>query len=161
MPKILIDLDIDDDLKNNIEEKLKNKNLLIKDYILELIQKDIEKTIDFNGYSYSFEFNKLLYEDKEVKFTTIENDLFRYLLNNSNNIMSTDDIHLNIWKDKKMTLFTLRNIIRSIREKTYHKLIKNVSNRGYMLVIDLTSSNGSPKFKINNILNFQLKFIKL
>ena len=96
MPKILIDLDIDDDLKNNIEEKLKNKNLLIKDYILELIQKDIEKTIDFNGYSYSFEFNKLLYEDKEVKFTTIENDLFRYLLNNSNNIMSTDDIHLNI-----------------------------------------------------------------
>ena len=103
MPKILIDLDIDDDLKNNIEEKLKNKNLLIKDYILELIQKDIEKTIDFNGYSYSFEFNKLLYEDKEVKFTTIENDLFRYLLNNSNNIMSTDDIHLNIWKDKKMT----------------------------------------------------------
>jgi DNA-binding winged helix-turn-helix (wHTH) protein len=136
MPKILIDLDIDDDLKNNIEEKLKNKNLLIKDYILELIQKDIEKTVDFNGYSYSFEFNKLLYEDKEVKFTTIENDLFRYLLNNANNIMSTDDIHLNIWKDKKMTLFTLRNIIRSIREKTYHKLIKNVSNRGYMMVIE-------------------------
>ena len=31
MPKILIDLDIDDDLKNNIEEKLKNKNLLIKE----------------------------------------------------------------------------------------------------------------------------------
>ena len=136
MPKIFIDLDINDDLKNNIEEKLKNKSLLIKDYILELIQKDIEKTIDFNGYSYSFEFNKLLYEDKEVKFTTIENDLFRYLLNNANNIMSTDDIHFNIWKDKKMTLFTLRNVIRSIREKTYHKLIKNVSNRGYMLVIE-------------------------
>jgi DNA-binding winged helix-turn-helix (wHTH) protein len=136
MPKILIDLDIDDDLKNNIEEKLKNKNLLIKDYILELIQKDIEKTVDFNGYSYSFEFNKLLYEDKEVKFTTIENDLFRYLLNNANNIMSTEDIHLNVWKDKNMTLFTLRNIIRSIREKTYYKLIKNVSNRGYMMVIE-------------------------
>ena len=136
MPKIFIDLDINDDLKNNIEEKLKNKSLLIKDYILDCIQKDIEKTIDFNGYSYSFEFNKLLYEDKEVKFTTIENDLFRYLLNNANNIMSTDDIHFNIWKDKKMTLFTLRNIIRSIREKTYHKLIKNVSNRGYMLVIE-------------------------
>ena len=136
MPKILIDLDIDDDLKNNIEEKLKNKSLLIKDYILELIQKDIEKTIDFNGYSYSFEFNKLLYEDKEVKFTTIENDLFRYLLNNANNIMSTEDIHLNVWKDKNMTLFTLRNIIRSIREKTYYKLIKNVSNRGYMMVIE-------------------------
>ena len=102
MPKIFIDLDINDDLKNNIEEKLKNKSLLIKDYILELIQKDIEKTIDFNGYSYSFEFNKLLYEDKEVKFTTIENDLFRYLLNNSNNIMSTDDIHLNIWEPLKI-----------------------------------------------------------
>ncbi len=81
MPKILIDLDIDDDLKNNIEEKLKNKNLLIKDYILKLIENDIEKTIDFNGYSYSFEFNKLLYEDKEVKFTTIENCKKRSHLN--------------------------------------------------------------------------------
>lgn len=37
MPKILIDLDIDDDLKNNIEEKLKNKNLLIKVHISEYL----------------------------------------------------------------------------------------------------------------------------
>ena len=50
--------------------------------------------------------------------------------------MSTDDIHLNIWKDKKMTLFTLRNIIRSIRVKTYHDLIKNISSHGYKMVIE-------------------------
>ena len=42
----------------------------------------------------------------------------------------------NVWKDKKMTLFTLRNIIRNIREKTYHDLIKNVSNHGYKMVIE-------------------------
>ena len=65
-----------------------------------------------------------------VPLANIENNLFGFLLNNVNTLMSTEEIHLNVWKDKKMTLFTLRNIIRSIREKTYHDLTKNVSCRG-------------------------------
>ena len=60
MPKILIDLDIDDDLKNNIEEKLKTRKLKIEKYVLELIKNDIDSVIDFNdNYSYNFSFNKL------------------------------------------------------------------------------------------------------
>ena len=43
---------------------------------------------------------------------------------------------------------------------TTYKIIPSHIKRITKLAL-LTSSNGSPKFKINNILNFQLKFIKL
>lgn len=136
MPKLIVDLNIDDEFKNNIEEKLKNKNLQIEDYVLELIQNDIKSTINFNDYTFNFLLDKIFYEDKEIKLTNMEMKLFKYLLSNINSLVSTEDINTNVWEDKKMTLFTLRNKINSIREKTYYKLIKNISNHGYMMVIE-------------------------
>jgi DNA-binding winged helix-turn-helix (wHTH) protein len=136
MPKLIVDLNIDDEFRNNIEKKLKIKNLQIEDYVLELIQNDIKSTINFNDYSFNFLLDKVFYEDKEIKFTNMEMKLFKYLLSNVNSLVRIDDIHVNVWKDKKMTLFTLRNKINSIREKTYYKLIKNISNHGYMMVIE-------------------------
>ena len=136
MPKLIVDLNIDDEFRNNIEEKLKNKNLQIEDYVLELIQNDIKSTINFNDYTFNFLLDKIFYEDKEIKFTNMEMKLFKFLLNNANVLMTIEDINSNVWEDKKMTLFTLRNKINSIREKTYYKLIKNISNHGYMMVIE-------------------------
>lgn len=136
MPKLIVDLNIDDEFRNNIEEKLKNKNLQIEDYVLELIQNDIKSTINFNDYTFNFLLDKIFYKDKEIKFTNMEIKLFKFLLNNANVLMTMEDINSNVWEDKKMTLFTLRNKINSIREKTYYKLIKNVSNHGYMMVIE-------------------------
>jgi DNA-binding winged helix-turn-helix (wHTH) protein len=136
MPKLIVDLNIDDEFRNNIEEKLKNKNLQIEDYVLELIQNDIKSTINFNGYTFNFLLDKIFYENKEIKFTNMEMKLFKFLLNNANVLMTIEDINSKVWEDKKMTLFTLRNKINSIREKTYYKLIKNISNHGYMMVIE-------------------------
>ena len=136
MTKMIVDLNIDDEFKNNIKEKLKNKNLQIEDHVLELIQNDIKSTINFNDYTFNFLLDKIFYEDKEIKLTNMEMKLFKYLLSNINSLVSTEDINTNVWEDKKMTLFTLRNKINSIREKTYYKLIKNISNHGYMMVIE-------------------------
>lgn len=33
-------------------------------------------------------------------------------------------------------VLTLRNKINSIRNKTYYELLKNVSNHGYMMVVE-------------------------
>ena len=137
MPKILIDLDIDDDLKNNIEEKLKNKNLLIKDYILKLIENDIDSVIDFNdNYSYNFSFNKLFFKNQEIKLTSMEDNLFRLLLNNANNLVSLKEIENVVLAGKYMSRFTLRNKIKVLRDKTYHDLIVNSSNNGYLMHIE-------------------------
>ncbi len=136
MPKMILDLNIDDDIKNAIEEKLKAKKLLIEDYILELIRNDIKTTISFNGYSYNFLYDKFYCEKEEIILTKIEKRLLRFLLNNVNNIVSIEEIQTNVWQNKNMSLFTLRNKINSIRNKTYYELIKNVSNHGYMIVIE-------------------------
>ncbi len=136
MPKLIINLNIDDQLRNNFEEKIKNKNLLIEDYILELIKKDIESEISFNGYTFNLIYEKLFFENKEIKLTNIEMKLFKYLLNNANKLVSIEEINSNVWGNKKMTLFTLRNKINGIRNQTYYKLIKNVSNHGYILIIE-------------------------
>ena len=136
MPKMILDLNIDDDIKNSIEEKLKAKKLLIEDYILELIRNDIKTTISFNGYSYNFLYDKFYCEKEEIILTKIEKRLLRFLLNNVNNIVSIEEIQTNVWQNKNMSLFTLRNKINSIRNKTYYELIKNVSSQGYMMVIE-------------------------
>lgn len=136
MPKLIIDLNIDKQLRNDFEEKIKNKNLLIEDYILELIKRDIESEISFNGYTFNLIYEKLFFENKEIKLTNIEMKLFKYLLNNANKLVSIEEINSNVWGNKKMTLFTLRNKINGIRNQTYYKLIKNVSNHGYVMVIE-------------------------
>ena len=137
MPKILIDLDIDDDLKNNIEEKLKTRKLKIEKYVLELIKNDIDSVIDFNdNYSYNFSFNKLFFKNQEIKLTSTEDKLFRLLLNNANNLVSLKEIENVVWTGKYMSRFTLRNKIKALRDKTEHDLIVNSSNNGYLMHIE-------------------------
>ena len=137
MPKILIDLDINDDLKNNIEEKLKTRKLKIEEYVLELIKNDIDSVIDFNdNYSYNFSFNKLFFKNQEIKLTSTEDKLFRLLLNNANNLVSLKEIENVVWAGKYMSRFTLRNKIKVLRDKTYHDLIVNSSNNGYLMHIE-------------------------
>ena len=136
MPKIILDLNIDDDTKDVIEEKLKAKNLLINEYILELIEKDINSSVLFNGFSYNFLTDKLYFGSQEILLTKLQKSLFKFLLTNKNTLMSVEEIKTNVWKNKDMSLFTLRNMINSLRTKTYYELIKNVSNHGYMMVIE-------------------------
>lgn len=136
MPKIILDLNIDDDIKNVIEEKLKAKNLLINEYILELIEKDINSSVLFNGFSYNFLTDKLYFGNQEILLTKLQKSLFKFLLTNKNTLISVEEIKTNVWKSRNMSLFTLRNMINILRTKTYYNLIKNVSNQGYMMVIE-------------------------
>lgn len=135
MPKIILDLNINDSTKDVIEEKLKAKKLLMNEYILELIEKDINSSILFNGFSYDFLTDKLYFGSQEIVLTRMEKSLFKFLLTNKNTLISVEEIKTNVWK-RNMSLFTLRNMINSLRTKTYYNLIKNVSNQGYMMVIE-------------------------
>ncbi len=136
MPKIILDLNIDDNTKDVIEEKLKAKKLLINEYILELIEKDINSSVLFNGFSYNFLTDKLYFGSQEILLTKIQKSLFKFLLTNKNTLMSVEEIKTNVWKSRNMSLFTLRNMINILRTKTYYNLIKNVSNQGYMMIIE-------------------------
>lgn len=68
-----------------------------------------------------------------ISFTKFEFQVLKLLLDNSNKIISYDEIKEKVWKDKKMSIFTMRNVINKIRKKTYYNIIKNNSSSGYQI----------------------------
>lgn len=69
----------------------------------------------------------------EISFTKFEFQVLKLLLQNHARVTSYDEIKEKVWKDKKMSIFTMRNIINKIRNKTYYGIIKNISSNGYQI----------------------------
>jgi DNA-binding response OmpR family regulator len=69
----------------------------------------------------------------EISFTKFEFHLLKLLLDNADKIVHYDDIKKHVWKDKKMSVFTMRNVVNKIRNKTYYNIIKNISSAGYQI----------------------------
>lgn len=69
----------------------------------------------------------------EISFTKFEFQLLKLLLDNSDKIVHYDDIKKHVWQEKKMSVFTMRNVVNKIRNKTYYNIIKNISSAGYQI----------------------------
>lgn len=135
MATLNINLNIDEDLKNKILIKFNNIN--IDDYILDFLQKEVDEGI-FLGRGFYFDINnqKLFKKNNQIHLTKKELELMRILLENKNKIVEIDKIKLGIWKKEDVSRFTIRNFIKSLRNKTYPELIINKSNIGYIIVTD-------------------------
>ena len=137
MPKISVNINVDPDVKYHIDKKLKNKKLSIEEYLLGLIENDFFSVVNFeNDFSFNLSTDKLFHKNDEIKLKNLEKELFKYLLNNSGSVVSIEEIKEMVWKGNNMSVYTLRNHIKSIREKTYYELITNKSNHGYMMIAD-------------------------
>lgn len=135
MENLILDIEIDENAKESLLKKALKSELTVKEYIEKLVVLDINSTIDLeNDYTYNYNLNKL-YDNfnKEVSLTKIENALLELLLKNKGKIVKIETIADVIWKDKEMTRFTLRNKIKSIRDKSFYELIVNHSNIGYCI----------------------------
>jgi len=69
----------------------------------------------------------------EISLTKFEFQVLKLLLENYARITTYDEIKEKVWKEKKMSIFTMRNIINKIRNKTYYGIIKNISSNGYQI----------------------------
>lgn len=69
----------------------------------------------------------------EIAFTKFEFQVLKLLLDNSDRIIDYTEIKEKVWKEKKMSIFTMRNVINKIRNKTYYNIIKNSSSQGYQI----------------------------
>lgn len=129
----MINLNISKRLIEEILNKFDTKELDISKYLLELIQKDIEikNEFSFNNKSRTVFFKEI----KKIELTKLEYKLFVFLLNNANRVVSIEEINKMVWENKTMSRFTLRNRVMSLRTKIYPNLIKNCSNRGYMIIL--------------------------
>ena len=68
-----------------------------------------------------------------IDFTKYEFQVLKLLLDNHNKIIGYEEIKEKVWKEKKMSIFTMRNVINKIRNKTYYNIIKNNSTAGYQI----------------------------
>lgn len=82
-----------------------------------------------------FDINReLLFKGKElIKLTKTERKLVKLLAENVNNLVTYEDIAQEVWRGKNFSIYSLRNVVKHIREKTSDAFLKNSSNRGYVI----------------------------
>lgn len=77
---------------------------------------------------------ELLFRGKElIKLTKTERNLIKILAENANMLVTYEEISQYVWEGKSFSIFSLRNVVKHIREKTSESFIKNSSNRGYII----------------------------
>lgn len=95
--------------------------------------KRVDKTCLAHGLYYDAYRERFYDNNGPISFTRFEFDLLKLLLDNPNRTVSYDEIKENVWKEKKMSIFTMRNVVNKIRNKTYYEVIKNSSSSGYQI----------------------------
>lgn len=137
MKVLKFELSINEDLFYKILDHLYTEEITIESYMLKLIEKDLNSIIFLgNDFTFCTDKEKIYSKDnKEIFLTKIEEKIFKLLLNNLNKIVSQEEFYDNIWKNKNISIYALRNKIMAIRNKLYPELITNISNRGYKMNI--------------------------
>lgn len=141
IPIILLEDEISNDLSlykfcntYSILNKNINENLLVNNVELTLNFLDDNKKVQFEKGFYFDITKEILYQDKKIiELTHIERKLISLLVSNINTLVNYEEISSVVWKGKKFSIYSLRNVVKHIREKTDELFIKNSSNRGYVI----------------------------
>lgn len=84
------------------------------------------------GYSYDMINKSIIHpEGNNQRLSKKEHLLLELLLAHPNQIVSYDQIESTVWKTTPMSLFALRTLVNSVRNKGYPSLILNASGLGY------------------------------
>jgi len=133
MNKITIDL-TDKEMKNLL--MIKGDGVTKEEFVLNIVKEKLNSVLLENGFYYKIE-AKELYDinNEKILFTKKEDALFNYLiinsLENENNYVDIESIKKDVWKSNETSIFSIRNVVKSIREKTFDNIIKNKSSHGY------------------------------
>lgn len=126
-------IDLTKDMQKFLNSKAKEYKLSIEDTLKEILSQQINSRIDLGKGFYYDKVLKKVFDKKNVDtgLTKTQMNIFHTILRSQDTIVDVDTIKKNAWKDKSTSIFTLRNMIKQIRDKTYYGLIKSHSSRGY------------------------------
>ncbi|QKF82238.1 hypothetical protein [Halarcobacter ebronensis] len=133
MSSNILTIDLTKDMERFLKSKSKEFNLSVEDTLKEILNQQIDSRIDLGKGFYYDKVLKKVYDRKnqDVGLTKTQMSIFNTILKSQGTIVDVDTIKKNAWKDKSTSIFTLRNMIKQIRDKTYYGLIKSHSSRGY------------------------------
>lgn len=134
---------ISSNINNSIVEctnEIKLRNVILKDkncdFLKYYVAIVLKKTgiVNFNdGFYFDMDTDQMFCNNKEIKLTNLEIDLFKFLLKNRSQIVTYDQIEASVWEGRKYTIYGMRNVVNKIREKTYYDIISNMSKNGYII----------------------------
>ena len=78
-------------------------------------------------------------EDDNNRPTKREKDLLTLLLKYKNTVVTYSMIEANLYKDKSMSMDSLRAIVRRLRQKLTDDIIQNILEEGYKITISKPS----------------------
>ena len=117
-------------IKNILSKKTQLDDLYMYIY---LILKEKSKFDLGKNFYYCLERDVLLDIDRKISLTRLENKLLKFLIINKDRIITYKEIEEDVWKKDKCSIFTIRNVIKKIRTKTYQEIICNISTKGYKI----------------------------
>ncbi len=129
----MITIDLTKDMERFLKSKSREFNLSIEDTLKEIISHQIDSRVNLGkGFYYDKVLKKVFdRKNEDVGLTKTQMAIFDTILQNRGMIVEVETIKKSAWKNKNTSIFTLRNMIKQIRDKTYYGLIKSHSSRGY------------------------------
>ncbi len=143
LPKIIIsDEDNNEDIItaiNNSAYTFLTKPLRAKDIKLAVIMclNQIKRgdKVEFQNGIYFDEYRDQFFKSggSLIDLTRLEKSFLKLLISKNGEVIDYDIIKSIVWRGKNMSVYTMRNIVNKIRQKMYYEIIKNYSNRGYII----------------------------
>lgn len=126
----------------NEYEKIKDisNEKSIEESLIKIIREKINYIPLNSNFRYHLE-SKSIYKNNntKIKLTRIEEELFYYLItfsiNNIDAYVDIEQIVKDVWKKNNTSIFSIRNKIAAIRDKTFREIIKSKNNHGYRINI--------------------------
>ena len=143
LPKIIISGEDDSEsivtAVNNNAYTFISKPLRLKDIKLAVImclnQTKRGDKVEFQNGIYFDEYRDQFFKagGALIELTKLEKGFLKLLISRRGEVTDYDTIKEVVWKGKNMSIYTMRNIVNKIRQKTYYEIIKNLSNKGYII----------------------------
>ncbi len=135
---LTLNLDLSKELQSKLFAKLEKEKLTSSEYFIKLLEQDVDSIIQLgNGFYYNEYLDKFYNnKDTEINFTQTQKNLLIALIKSNGEIKTSEKLISEAWRSRgNVSIFTFRNMIKQIRDKTYYKLIKSYSGKGYSINI--------------------------
>ena len=132
-----VEINLNEELDKKLNKELSTQNTTLEDYINNLVEKDLIYKINLKKGFYLDTYSKKLFNKKDevIKLTQIQYNIVELLAKNEKEIVSPEQLIKLCWDRKEVSIFTLRNMIKQIRDKTFYEIVKSHSNLGYSVNI--------------------------
>jgi DNA-binding response OmpR family regulator len=111
--------------------------------LIEVLEKSLDELERLNnkfreidlgeGFLYDTKKMLLLKNNEEIVLRKKEKLILEYLIKNINHVVPYSDLETKVWENGSMSSDAIRSQIKNIRQKTYSKIISNISGIGYKL----------------------------